>query len=497
MNDRKVFLLLLVWAIAVLMFLDIDSPLHESYNRVDSSWFYMCGKAWMSGLAPYVDFSDSKGPLLWLIYGIGYLLSPHSYVGVYWISCLFYAGIFYYDYKIARLFFADWQRPLMAALLMTFAYLGNWFRYEVRAEDFCTFFVTLSLYELFRLLYSTEKQQSDVRRSSFILGGCFMALILIKYSIALMQGSIILVALCFFSRERKMLLQPLKWIVVGALAIALPFVAYFVVTGTWPAFIQEYIVNTFYTVRPSEENATMLSSYYDELMAALHYPSKLALLLIIVYGAWLLSRQLPRYRFAPLFVGVCFFLLSTMHNFLYYYCICTVFMLYIVIYTFSLLQKPVGLRSFAAVILTVAFWGIYDNVQKDQPLARVAIWADNNDRKFFDAMSDVIASSPHKNPRIFNLLCFEFGFGIEQEALPVGKYWAKQNGMTEEMQEEHIALLFSREADFVIVYDEAFCNEQGFTRENIARLGYRLCYTHIHLNISEKEVTTSIYKKIE
>ena len=30
----------------------------------------------MNGLTPYVDFTDSKGPLLWLIYGIGYLRAP-------------------------------------------------------------------------------------------------------------------------------------------------------------------------------------------------------------------------------------------------------------------------------------------------------------------------------------------------------------------------------------------------------------------------------------
>ena len=29
----------------------------------------------MNGMVPYVDFTDSKGPSLWLIYGIGYLLS--------------------------------------------------------------------------------------------------------------------------------------------------------------------------------------------------------------------------------------------------------------------------------------------------------------------------------------------------------------------------------------------------------------------------------------
>lgn len=33
---------------------------------------------------PYVDFIGSKGPLLWLIYGVGYVITPHSFIGEAW-----------------------------------------------------------------------------------------------------------------------------------------------------------------------------------------------------------------------------------------------------------------------------------------------------------------------------------------------------------------------------------------------------------------------------
>lgn len=497
MNNRKTFLAFLAWSVVVLLLLSIDSPLHESYNRVDSSWFFMSGKAWMNGLTPYVDFADSKGPLLWLIYGIGYLLSPHSYTGVYVLSCLSYAVIFYYDYKIARLFFDDRRRPVMAALLMTFAYFWSWFHYEVRAEDFATLFVTISLYYLFRLLCQPEKQQPSVRRTSLVLGACFMALVLIKYSIALMQGSIILAVLYCYGRQHKSVLPPLKWLVAGAVAVALPFVCYLGTVGAWPAFVREYFVNTFLTVQPGNDNAVTATPYYLELMAAIRTPSKLALLLFIVYGAWLLSYRLPRCRFAPLFVGVSFFLVSTMHNFLYYYTACSAMLIFIVIASLALLRKPLSRWALAAVVAAVGFWGVYENASKELPLGRVAKWADNDDKAFFNAMNQVIAGCTSHHPRILNLMCFEHGFGIEQGALPVGKYWSKQTGMTVDMQREHVALLFSRQADFVIVYDEDDCNAAGFTRANISSLGYELSYSHNHLNMSNKQVTTSIYKKVK
>ncbi|MBQ8521824.1 MAG: hypothetical protein IJ456_10765, partial [Bacteroides sp.] len=67
----KVFLSLGLFATLVLFVISPDSYTHYPFGRVDSAWFFMCGKAWMNGLLPYVDFADSKGPLLWLIYGVG------------------------------------------------------------------------------------------------------------------------------------------------------------------------------------------------------------------------------------------------------------------------------------------------------------------------------------------------------------------------------------------------------------------------------------------
>lgn len=78
------WLVLFLFSFFLLTFLSPDSFLtHLCTMREDSAWFFTAGKAWMEGMTPYIDFADSKGPLLWLIYGIGYLLSPTSYIGVF------------------------------------------------------------------------------------------------------------------------------------------------------------------------------------------------------------------------------------------------------------------------------------------------------------------------------------------------------------------------------------------------------------------------------
>ena len=111
---RRTALFALCWLAATVLMLLIsrDSYLYDIWWRGDTNWFMTCGRAWMEGLTPYADFADSKGPLLWLIYGIGYLLSPHDFTGVMWLSTISYAVVFYYAYSTMRLVGASrWAPP--------------------------------------------------------------------------------------------------------------------------------------------------------------------------------------------------------------------------------------------------------------------------------------------------------------------------------------------------------------------------------------------------
>ena len=127
-SERKVNRWALVgigaFAVVALLLVSWDSYLYDLWQHHDVIWFYLCGKAWMNGMTPYVDFADSKGPLLWLIYGIGYLISPHDYTGMYWLSCVLYTFIFYQCYKCARLFVRDTRLALAAVLLSAVFFLS-------------------------------------------------------------------------------------------------------------------------------------------------------------------------------------------------------------------------------------------------------------------------------------------------------------------------------------------------------------------------------------
>lgn len=378
-RNTNTYLLLTLWSAAVLMLLSPDSPLHGPWSRCDSAIFFTSGKALMNGLRPYVDFADSKGPLLWLIYGIGYLLSPRSYTGVYVVSVFVYACTFYYNYKTARIFLKDERRALAVMLLMTVAYFWPWFHFEVRAEDFATLPVAISLYCMCRELYgcgSAAAQPTDgrgdcnsaaqptvrrgdcnsaaqptdgrgdcnsaaqptVRRIGLVLGGCFMALVMIKYSIAAMQGIIILVVMWHVLRERRKDVLPLTgWMAAGAAAVAAPFMLYLWMRGAVPTFIEEYFVNTIKTVG-TDFNGDAVESDRDWQYFIARWENP-ALLVILAIGGWLMSLRLKRYRWVPLLVVLFFFVLASRRNLGYYYCICHIFVLWLFVWLWGLSGK--------------------------------------------------------------------------------------------------------------------------------------------------------------
>lgn len=400
-GDLRILLLLTLWASVVLLLMSMDSPIHHFYNRCDSAYFFMGGKAMMNGLRPYVDFTDTKGPLLWLIYGVGYLISPRDYIGVYVLSCLCYGGVLYYNYKTAQLLLGDSLRSLMVALLMPWFYFLYWFHNEVRAEDFCDLPLAASLYYLFHLLYNSGNHPYCVRRYGMVLGVSFMALVLIKFNIAAMQG------------------------------------------------------------------------------------------LIIVGGGWLGGRLLSYWRYLPWLLGLWFYLLSIRYSYPYYYSICYILCLFPLVYMVKMVNRPLNKGCLVAAMAVVLCWGVFDNIRERSKLTGVTRWCSGKDSINYANIQKIVHTMDGtRKPRIINLFSNERGFGLESEALPAGNRWTFQFG-TPEMKNEHIALLKSGKADFVIVDNEKKCNSKGFTCKVIESYGYQQV---LRQKYSARE-TAVIYRK--
>ena len=486
-KNNKRGILIVLWTIVVMSFMSPDSPFHGPYMHVDSACFFMGGKALMNGLMPYVDFADSKGPLLWLIYGIGYLISPHSYLGVFIISVFFYSVTFYYNFRIADIFLHDKKRALAASFLMVFAYFGFYFHLEIRVEDFALAFVSIALYKLFKMYYTDDDNSIG---GLLAIGAYFTALLLMKFTIAAMYGIIILLALWYQMRKRK-LFSALLWITLGAVSCALPFVIYLVATDTFMPFVNEYFLATISTApnmtacwSGSVMNWTIRIVFVQMLqMGDLFF-------VLILIGGISLGLTLEKNRWMPLVIGAFFYFLASYHfGGYYYYGICTIFILYLFIAILLVTKSPITRNYFLFFFGFTLVWGI--SMNRYGKLSNYVIWHEPIDKIHYEKISAII--SEKKKPLVLYYKFLDFGFGLDGEPLPAGKYWMCQNGCSPRMEKEHKDLLYSSVADFIIMNKTAIGKD--ITKEKLEKMNYQQCYECSYFEGSIR-VELILYKKI-
>lgn len=446
----RVWLALGVFSFLVLLIVSPDSWLHCTWDHHDSAWFFTCGKAWMSGMVPYDDFADSKGPLLWLIYGIGYLISPHDFHGVFWLSCIFYTATFYLCYKIALLFLDDGPRSLLASMGMAVFFFFPGIHYEVRAEDFALLFSAAALYHALRLSCRHDMDNHAFACASWWIGVCLASTALIKYNITamLLAPAVVVVLQCIRCGQRWW--QPLWRIVAGAAVVIVPFVAYMLAVGCFDDFVREYFINTL---------ATLGNNKYRMLdavgMIATHHgmATYLVLVLASVVTAFFTLR---RGRLLPLLMFAWYLLIIVRNaKWTYYYASLSLFAIFGVIALVSVISSKrtaVVATAFAAVAIPAALGGI---MYLDPSVA----WYNSHSEQQADFNCCIEAMKQVNRPRVlyYNM---NGSYDVPVDGLPACRYWASQNGSTAEMDSIQVSAIANGDADFVFMLPSSPMNER-------------------------------------
>ena len=81
-----------------------SSFIYPCNNWDDSNSYFTMGKVMMNGGIIYRDIFDQKGPLLYFIYGIGYLISNTTFLGVFILEIIALAAVLSAEYKILKLY---------------------------------------------------------------------------------------------------------------------------------------------------------------------------------------------------------------------------------------------------------------------------------------------------------------------------------------------------------------------------------------------------------
>lgn len=90
-----------LFAVIYLTVVDFYSPIYAANKKSlpDQNFFQLAGKLWASGGVPYRDLWDQKGPFIFWVNRIGYLLTGDEH-GIFYVECVFLLALMFFLWKI-------------------------------------------------------------------------------------------------------------------------------------------------------------------------------------------------------------------------------------------------------------------------------------------------------------------------------------------------------------------------------------------------------------
>ena len=143
-DSEKIVLFTILAVIAtiyVLMFSYSTSPIFPYYYGGDSAQFLTIGKAWYLGKLPYVEMFDHKGPFIFWINMLGFVIGKGQKYGVAFLQVFFMFFSILAFYQIALLFYKDKIYSYIVVAITLFAMKINYCDGNT-VEEWCIPFIS-------------------------------------------------------------------------------------------------------------------------------------------------------------------------------------------------------------------------------------------------------------------------------------------------------------------------------------------------------------------
>lgn len=310
-NNLRTFAYCLLVSFLLLMICSKSSFLYPMNDWSDPHCFFNVGRGMMEGRVTYRDLFEQKGPLLYFLHGLAYLLSPSSFAGVFLLEAAAFTVFLFYCHKIMTLYLRPGVSYALLPLFSLVILTSTSFNKGDSAEELALPLLTIGLYHLLR--YFRQPAPSPVSYGVLLANGIFAGCVLwTKYT--MLGFWFAWMACLFFSMAaRKQLLRAWKSCLVflGGMALAtLPWVLYFGFNHALKDWIDSYIwVNLFSYTKKISVSQRILQWIRIPWTACKQNPV-LAVLLASGAAAFLLRKKyLPR-LFGRISLILCVFFLD-------------------------------------------------------------------------------------------------------------------------------------------------------------------------------------------
>ncbi|EEI24982.1 ArnT family glycosyltransferase [Lentilactobacillus hilgardii] len=259
------FLLISVWFMG---FASYTSPLFYFDYSPDNNCFFTVGKALMHGILPYKDVFEQKGPYVYLMHGIAYLLSSRSLLGMFPFEVLSLFLSMYIVYKIARMYTFQLAACAIAILIPFFQLFHPYYNYGDTVESL----LFPAILGLIYTLLKGDRNHFVISRWLWSLQGFLVGLtFFMKYT--LLGGWIIfyLAMFAYYLKHKswKEVSKMIRWSLLGFLVAIVPWLIFFLATHSLSAFFHVYFYENMHIYMLSDnsvfakfiESLTIYSSF--------------------------------------------------------------------------------------------------------------------------------------------------------------------------------------------------------------------------------------------
>jgi hypothetical protein len=284
-HEAQYFVLLAIIGVFMMAFCSYTSPAFYFDTSPDNNAFFTVGKAMMHGIVPYKDIFEQKGPYVYFWHGLAYLVSHRSFIFIFISEIAVLIAAMILTYKLARLLKLAELPAFLAAVLSPMLFLYHpYYNYGDTVE----FFALPLLLSLIYLVFLLDRQTS-VSHWWYFAQGLFVGIIFLsKYT--LLGGWI-----AFYLADGVYLLLKKRWHELGRLVLwsglgfllaTVPWLLYFLATGSLKAFINVYIL--FNTKVYMTSSVSFFSNLIQSAILVAHFYLSDVLFFILGIGGTLL-----------------------------------------------------------------------------------------------------------------------------------------------------------------------------------------------------------------
>ena len=285
-SKKRILIALYAFLISFVMLLlaSKNSFLYPFNDWVDANAFFTVGKSMMHGMVPYRDLFEQKGPFLYLIYGIGSLISFKSFLGIFILEVLFWTIALIYLYKILKMFLSTRVSLLILPIFMSIIVTTRAFTHGGSAEEFCVPFFFITLYYFIKHFKIKELTKKEMLLNGVIAG----FILLTKYTLLGFWFSFTLAIFIDYIMKKdykKAIIYPLTLL----LGMFIPFSICLIYLGINQA-INDFFYNYFYiNMTAYNENVVNIFTRIYQIFSnfihsiSLDIPSLLLLIITLLF----------------------------------------------------------------------------------------------------------------------------------------------------------------------------------------------------------------------